>query len=629
MPISRQAPYTYTLDSMTDILNSRFLKYVKSLKPASEALGNYLLEHPEIVGESADSIPTLPSEVDQNDAEAVETARKEAKDRAEELLDLLTTEQLSAQLLTDAGISPETLMDWMREDLEVPESFTQAEARMVLGIQYELSVRKVVSTTAYVMAEDISTGFISLLADGQYSGAKVTASSAREYSTTYAAQILGRVTQIYATDEAYQDGTLMEQGYDMDDKIGRSGVEKAFEEYLRGTDGTRVVSTNSDGKVTGEFYSKQPQPGNTVELTLDLDLQQKVEENLAATVAQMNAEDGDDTRGAGCAIVKVGTGEILALASYPTFDPSTYSTNYVEISNNPARPEYNRATQGIYAPGSTLKPLTAVAALETGNVTLTEKIKDTGKWTYPGSPQSYTYCWDRSGHGLLNVTEAITNSCNYFFATMGYRMGMDTLVEYLKAFGLGSHTGIEVGDSTGTLPKNPPGEDQAPWAAFGQSSQAYTPLQLANYIATLVSGGEHCDAHLLKAVKSYDNSEVLKMGDSSAKNTVSIKDSTLEAVKEGMLGYTQPGGQLYSYFRSCVVKAGAKTGTAQLGGGQTNNGVFVCFAPYDDPEIALAMVIEHGNAGAALASTAVNILNAYFSADDIGTAVIGENQLLQ
>ena len=357
LPISRQAPYTYTLDSMTDILNSRFLKYVKSLKHAREALGNYLLEHPEIVGESTDSIPTLPSEVDQNDAEAVETARKEAKDRAEELLDLLTTEQLSAQLLTDAGISPETLMDWMREDLEVPESFTQAEARMVLGIQYELSVRKVVSTTAYVMAEDISTGFISLLADGQYSGAKVTASSAREYSTTYAAQILGRVTQIYATDEAYQDGTLMEQGYDMDDKIGRSGVEKAFEEYLRGTDGTRVVSTNSDGKVTGEFYSKQPQPGNTVELTIDLDLQQAVEENLAATVAQMNAEDGDDTRGAGCAIVKVGTGEILALASYPTFDPSTYSTNYVEISNNPARPEYNRATQGIYAPGSTLKPV--------------------------------------------------------------------------------------------------------------------------------------------------------------------------------------------------------------------------------------------------------------------------------
>lgn len=421
----------------------------------------------------------------------------------------------------------------------------------------------------------------------------------------------------------------MEQGYDLDDKIGRSGVEKAFEEYLRGTDGTRVVSTNSNGKVTGEFYSVQPQPGNTVELTIDLDLQQAVEENLAATVARMDAEDGDNTRGAGCAIVKVGTGEILALASYPTFDPSTYGTNYAEISGNPARPEYNRATQGTYAPGSTLKPLTAVAALETGNVTLTEKINDTGKWTYPGSPQSYTYCWKHSGHGLLNVTQAITNSCNYFFATMGYRMGMDTLVEYLKAFGLGSHTGIEIGDSAGTLPKNPPGEDQAPWAAFGQSSQAYTPLQLANYIATLVSDGEHCDAHLLKAIKSYDNTEVLAMGDSSAKNTVSIKDSTLEAVKEGMLGYTQPGGDLYTYFRSCVVKAGAKTGTAQLGGGQTNNGVFVCFAPYDDPEIALAMVIEHGNAGAALASTAVNILNAYFSADDIGTAVIGENQLLQ
>lgn len=629
LPISRQSPYTYTLDSMTDTLNSRFLKYVISLKPASEALGNYLLEHPETVGESTDSIPTLPSEVDQNDTDAVDAAKKAAKERADELLELLTKQRLSAQLLTDAGISPETLMGWMREDLEVPESFSQAEARLVLGIQYELSVRKVVNTTAYVMADDISTGFISLLADGKYSGAKVTASSVREYSTTYAAQILGQVTPIYATDPEYQDGTLREKGYAPDDKIGRSGVEKAFEEYLRGTDGTRVVSTNSDGKVTGEFYSEQPQPGSTVELTIDLDLQQAVEENLAATVAKMNAEDGDSTRGAGCAIVQVGTGEILALASYPTFDPSTYSTNYAAISSNLARPEYNRATQGTYAPGSTLKPLTAVAALETGNVTLTEKINDTGKWTYPGSPQSYTYCWDHSGHGLLNVTQAITNSCNYFFAEMGYRMGMNTLVEYLKSFGLGSHTGVEVGDSTGTLPENPPGEDQAPWAAFGQSSQAYTPLQLANYIATLVSGGQHCEAHLLKAAKSYDNSEVLAVGDSSAKNVVSIKDSTLEAVKKGMLGYTQPGGQLYSYFRSCVVEAGAKTGTAQLGGGQTNNGVFVCFAPYDDPQIALAMVIEHGNAGAALASTAVNILNAYFSADEIGTAVIGENQLLQ
>ena len=216
-----------------------------------------------------------------------------------------------------------------------------------------------------------------------------------------------------------------------------------------------------------------------------------------------------------------------------------------------------------------------------------------------------------------------------FFAEMGYRMGMDTFVEYLSAFGLGSPTGIEIGDAAGTLPENPPGQNLAPWAAYGQANQEYTPLQLANYVATLVSGGKHCEAHLLKAVKSYDNSQVLATGNTEALNTVKMADSTLEAVKEGMLGYTQPGGQLYTYFTQCVVTAGAKTGTAQLGGDQTNNGVFVCFAPYDDPEIVVSIAIEHGSAGANLASTAVEILNAYFTADEVGTAVIGEHQLLE
>ena len=208
-------------------------------------------------------------------------------------------------------------------------------------------------------------------------------------------------------------------------------------------------------------------------------------------------------------------------------------------------------------------------------------------------------------------------------------MGMDTFVEYLSAFGLGSPTGIEIGDAAGTLPENPPGQNLAPWAAYGQANQEYTPLQLANYVATLVSGGKHCEAHLLKAVKSYDNSQVLATGNTEALNTVKMADSTLEAVKEGMLGYTQPGGQLYTYFTQCVVTAGAKTGTAQLGGAQTNNGVFVCFAPYDDPEIVVSIAIEHGSAGANLASTAVEILNAYFTADEVGTAVIGEHQLLE
>ena len=206
---------------------------------------------------------------------------------------------------------------------------------------------------------------------------------------------------------------------------------------------------------------------------------------------------------------------------------------------------------------------------------------------------------------------------------------MDTLREYLSAFGLGESTGIEIGDRAGTLPENAPGQDLAPWAAYGQANQLYTPLQLANYVSTLVSGGKHCQPHLLKAVKSYDSSEVLAVGNTDPVSTVSMRDSTLQAVKEGMLGYTQRGGQLYSYFTQCVVTAGAKTGTAQLGGDQTNNGVFVCFAPYDEPEIVVSIVIEHGGSGAALASTAVAILNEYFTTDSTGTGVTGENQLLQ
>ena len=286
----------------------------------------------------------------------------------------------------------------------------------------------------------------------------------------------------------------------------------------------------------------------------------------------------------------------------------------------------NRAVSGTYPPGSTLKPATAVAALESGATTPTETLYDTGYWKYPSSSWSGgTWCWNRSGHGAVNVTSAITNSCNYYFAEMGYRMGLDTLNDYYAAFGLGEHTGIEIGDSAGLRASEEAGSDQAPWAAYGQANQLYTPLQLANYIATLVSGGKHCAAHLLKTVKSYDNSAVIATGSTEPLNTVEMSASTLESVKRGMLGYTT--GSLSAYFSRCVVSAGAKTGTAQLGGETKNNGVFVCFAPYEEPEIAVALVMERGGAGATLASTAVDILNAYFENPNAAT-VSAENTLL-
>ena len=624
LPITRSTPFAYTLDSLDSTSSRRFLTYLKDLDGAAEALGAYLLEHPALL-ETTDEDGDVENPADDILADEELTDAQ----KASRLLDELTASQLTAALLEGAGLSPTRLIALMREDLNVPASFSVAEARLVLGIQYEIRSRNLVSTDAYVLAEDIDTELISLLNDGDYAGAKITPSSVREYETTYAAHILGYLGDITAEDDYWN--TLYYEGYAMNDKIGRSGVEAAFEEYLRGTDGVRVVSTNEEGKITGEYYSTEPVPGNTVELTIDLDLQQATEDALAATITQMNAEDGDESRGGAAVVLDVDTREVLAIASYPTYDLATFRQSasvYAALESDPSRPFNNRATQGLYVPGSTIKPLTAVAALEEEIITATERLRSPSHWSYPNDPTGSGINCAGGNHGLINVTQAITRSCNYFFAEMGYRLGMDTYLEYLHAFGLGDSTGIEIGDAAGILPENPEGQDRAPWAAFGQGNQAYTPLQIANYIATLVSGGELLQPHLLKAIKSYDNAEVLTVGEADILGTVSISDSTLEAVKEGMLGYTQPGGSVYNAFRSCVVTAGAKTGTSQLGGDQTDNGVFVCFAPYDDPEIAVAIVIEHATWGSNLASTGVEILNSYFAADDSGNAVTGENQLL-
>ena len=611
LPISRTAPYTYTLDSLSELQRNRFLKYVKSLPEARKMLGAYLLEHPgTLPGEEADAIrgrlDMLPGE------------------KGNQLTNLLDAEHFTALLLNRAGVTPDLFLEMMAEEMELNEGLSLTQTRLILGVQYELSLRKLDNYDAYILADDISTEFISLLADGNFAGAKVTSSSVRQYETTYAAHILGTVGRLEAEDWA----ELKTKGYDMDDWVGREGVELAFEEYLKGDDGRRVVSSNNEGKITGEYYSEEPEPGSTVELTIDLKLQAAVETALAETVERMNEADGLTERGASAVVEKVGTGEILALASYPTYNLATYRQDYSALAADEANPLFNRATQGAYPPGSTLKPLTAVAALESGVTTTKEKVKDTGRWIYPNDPtNSGAFCWNRFGHGLLDVTQAITVSCNYYFAEMGYRMGMDTFNSYLTAFGLGKNTGIEIGDRTGLLPSNRVGENQTPWAAFGQSNQLYTPIQLANYVATLVSGGKYCEAHLLKSVKSYDNSRLLAVGNTDPVNTLEIRDSTLQAVKKGMLDLTTVGS-LAPYFQNCVVSAGAKTGTAQLGENLTNNGVFVCFAPYDDPEIAVSIVIEKGGSGAALAGAAVEILNSYFTADEIGTAVIGENQLL-
>lgn len=608
LPLSLDGAAHFTVDTLTDTQKSRFFSYLRDLKPTRELLAAYVRQHPELLKPPKEG----------------ETALDPATAKDTELLKQTNSAALTNSLLLNAGVTPAKLFDWMREDMKLSDNYSDSDARLILGVRYELKLRKLgANNNAYVLAQNVDVAFCSLISDGQFQGAKIIRSSARQYATTYAAHILGTVGGI----SDYTDD-LKERGYRMDDTIGLSGVEAAFEDYLRGADGKRMISVNSDGKITGEYYSVEPRSGYTVELTVDLKLQQAVEDTLAAKVAQLNQKDHLDSRGAAAAVIKVGTGEILSLASYPTFDLSTWRQDYAELSSDPATPMLNRAASSAYAPGSTLKPATAVAALESGATTPSETLFDTGYWKYPSTTwNGGTWCWKHSGHGKVNATTAITNSCNYYFAEMGYRMGLDTLNEYYSALGLGEPTGIEIGEKTGRQATNEGGSNQAPWAAYGQADQLYTPLQLANYIATLVSGGQHCPAHLLKSVKSYDNSEIIATGDTTPLNTLNISDSTLQAVKKGMYGYTQPGGMVYSYFKDCIVSAGAKTGTAQLGGGLKNNGVFVAFAPYDDPEIAIALVLEKGDAGAALASTAVTILNSYFSRESTGS-VLSDNELI-
>lgn len=608
LPLSLDGAAHFTVDTLTDTQKSRFFSYLRDLKPTRELLAAYVRQHPELLKPPKEG----------------ETALDPATAKDTELLKQTNSAALTNSLLLNAGVTPAKLFNWMREDMKLSGDYSDSDARLILGVRYELKLRKLgANNNAYVLAQNVDVAFCSLISDGQFQGAKIIRSSARQYATTYAAHILGTVGRIPDYTDEWKD-----RGYLMDDTVGLSGAEAAFEDYLRGTDGKRMISVNSDGKITGEYYSVEPRSGYTVELTVDLKLQQAVEDTLAAKVAQLNQKDHLDSRGAAAAVVKVGTGEILALASCPSYDLSTWRKDFAELRDDPAKPLTNRAASSAYAPGSTLKPATAVAALESGATTPSETLFDTGYWKYPSTTwNGGTWCWKHSGHGKVNATTAITNSCNYYFAEMGYRMGLDTLNEYYSALGLGEPTGIEIGEKTGRQATNEGGSNQAPWAAYGQADQLYTPLQLANYIATLVSGGQHCPAHLLKSVKSYDNSEIIATGDTTPLNTLNISDSTLQAVKKGMYGYTQPGGMVYSYFKDCIVSAGAKTGTAQLGGGLKNNGVFVAFAPYDDPEIAIALVLEKGDAGAALATTAVDIINAYFDREDTAS-ILPENQLI-
>lgn len=551
----------------------------------------------------------------------------------------------------DTILTAQRLLELLREEFGIPENFSDLEARLVCGVLYELELRTMDANyyvPPYEFARDVSVELISILNDGSFQGVVVGTDSERQYHTDYAAHILGRIAAIdtreerdelnapYLAAQEVGEDTSSLHYYALDDKVGKQGAERAFESYLRGKDGKRVITTNEDGKITSELYSTQPEPGDTVALTIDIDFQAAVEEALAKTVAEMNAEDGSDSRGAAAAVVSVKDSGVLALASYPTYSLANYGKEYNTYLADPGKPLTNRAISGTYAPGSTFKMVTSVAALETGIITPTSKIRDLGRYTYWSDYQPACWIYNQSGgtHGSINVSEALYHSCNYFYYEVGRLMGIDTLNEYATAFGLGQSTGFELGGETGVLDSPEHRTDAGDYwvggnvlqCAIGQGDNLFTPLQLANYVATLVRGGDRYDAHLLDSVSSYDGSETTYVYEPETVTTVEMQASTLAAVKKGM-GDLVSTGSISKYFKECIVSAGAKTGSAQTGA-KVANGVFVCFAPFDEPEIAVAIVIEQGGSGGALASTAVEIINAYFADSDIGAVLIPEGTLL-
>ena len=556
-------------------------------------------------------------------------------------------EQLSTYLEDEleqpADLTAEEAMAALIEEYEIDETLTPAEQRIIAGGRYQMVQTQFSMYNNYTFASDVSIDLVSQVEEQSrnFPGVEVQVDEVREYQTDSAAHILGWTGPIYR--EEYEQ--LREEGYALNAIIGKDGIERVMEEYLRGIDGEQTVETNISGQVVEETETKAPEPGNNVMLTLDIRLQEAVEQALEEGILELRSNppsssgSGSQTEGGAAVVIEVDTGEILAMASYPTYSLETIHEDYNELSQDPLTPLFNRAIAGAYAPGSTYKLVTAIAGLEEGVITTDTIIEDEGRYTrYEDyQPQCWLYRQYRRTHGRINVTGALRDSCNYFFYEVGYRLGGATMESYAKLFGLGSTTGIELaGESAGMVagPTNSelfgsewlPGNDLS--AAIGQSDHQYTVLQIANMVATLCNGGDRYGLHLVKSVKSNDFSETVLEKQPELVESIDIDPENLEAVLTGMNDVVNEGGTAASVFRNYPIQIGGKSGSSQTGSSEEDaHGVFVAFAPYDDPEIVVCVVGEHAGGGSNVAYIVRDILDAYFFQEGGNTEIVPEYQL--
>lgn len=537
----------------------------------------------------------------------------------------------------DENNSAQQVFNFFKEKYKITQTNIKM-ARNIMAIRYEITRNGYSATKSVKIASDISR--TSAVQIREQSSILVGMNIITEPIVTYqlkslASHILGYVGPIDS--EEYKD---KKDSYNYDDIIGKNGVQYIFEKYLKGKDGIRQIDMAVDGTITSEYVSKEAIAGSDLILTIDANLQSTAEKSLEKNIKKIASgafgkkQDAD----AGAVVVmNVKTGEVLALASYPDYEPSLFVSgisqkqldSYQKGSNL-----YNRAVSGTYAPGSTFKMATALAGLETKEITTTTKINDIGVYPRGHHPVCWYYTSYHTGHGYLNVTQAIKHSCNYFFYEVGYRAGIDNIAKYASYLGLGKKTGIELeGEASGVLASRSAARsiDGNDWyladtlsAAIGQSYNNFSPIQMAKYVSMIANGGKNVDVTLVKTILNADGSEVSrdeindytneKLGLKDEKTEdLNIDDKNLQAIRKGMKGVTsESGGTAYSTFASFNIEVAGKTGSAQTGNKGEANAWFVGFAPYDQPEIAVVVLVEKGGTGGYTAEVAKEIMAEYF-----------------
>ena len=443
----------------------------------------------------------------------------------------------------------------------------------------------------------------------------------------YASHILGRIGRITAENAEYYTS----EGYPIDAMVGTSGVEYSFEEYLHGTDGEMLITEDSFGNVISTEVTKEPKAGYDVYLTIDINTQMAAEDALFKNIEEVRMNSGgegthtgEDCYSGALTALDIKTGEVLALASCPTYNLATFSDDLPGLLEDKNSPMLNRALEGTFQPGSTFKIGMAVGALDCGVIDENTQIKDEGVYELDGFQiRCWIYLNYHQTHGWVNVTDAIQESCNYFFFEVGRRMTIEKMNDYSKSFGLGLPTGIELNEKTGILagPEYVEANDLRAWsggdtlqAAIGQSYNLFTPLQISAYISTVINDGTRYSAHLLSRVAEYGTGTVILEKEPEALSKREIKKGVREIVLGAMKRVIEDGS-VKEIFEGFPITIGGKTGTAQVSVTKSDNAIFTAFAPFDDPEIVVTSVLEHGSTGANAGRCVRDLIGAYYSVD--------------